>query len=42
MNADEEYTDTRLVVDFKIEDQKIMDLSLTGPAVAVFNGEFTI
>jgi diaminopimelate epimerase len=31
-----------LVVDFKIEDQNIKDLSLTGPALVTFTGEFTL
>ena len=31
-----------LIVDFKIEDQKIKDLSLTGPALVTFTGEFTL
>jgi len=31
-----------LVVDFKIEDQEIKDLSLTGPALVTFTGEFTL
>ena len=31
-----------LVVDFKIEEQKVQELSLTGPAKIIFNGEITI
>ena len=31
-----------LKVDFKIEDQKVRDLSLTGPAEVIFNGELSI
>jgi len=31
-----------LVVDFRIEDQNIKDLSLTGPALVTFTGEFTL
>ncbi len=31
-----------LMVDFKIEDQKVQELSLTGPAKIIFNGEITI
>jgi diaminopimelate epimerase len=31
-----------LIVDFKIENQKFKDLSLTGPALVTFIGEFTL
>ena len=31
-----------LVVDFKIENQKFKDLSLTGPALVTFTGEFAL
>ncbi|MEK6552821.1 MAG: diaminopimelate epimerase, partial [Bacteroidota bacterium] len=31
-----------LIVDFKIEEQKVQELSLTGPAKIIFNGEITI
>ena len=31
-----------LMVDFKIKDQKVQELSLTGPAKIIFNGEITI
>jgi len=31
-----------LIVDFKIEDQKVQELSLTGPANIIFNGEIII
>ncbi|MCX6173232.1 MAG: diaminopimelate epimerase [Ignavibacteriales bacterium] len=31
-----------LIVDFKIEGQKVQELSLTGPAKIIFNGEITI
>lgn len=31
-----------LIVDFKIEDQKVRDISLTGPAQITFKGEFSI
>ncbi|TSA26769.1 MAG: diaminopimelate epimerase [Ignavibacteriales bacterium] len=31
-----------LIVDFKIEEQKVRELSLTGPAKIIFNGEITI
>jgi diaminopimelate epimerase len=31
-----------LIVDFQVEDQEIKDLSLTGPAVVTFTGEFTL
>jgi diaminopimelate epimerase len=31
-----------LIVDFKVENQEISDLSLTGPANVVFNGEINI
>lgn len=31
-----------LVVDFKVDNNKIMDLSLTGPAKIIFKGEITI
>jgi len=31
-----------LIVDFKIENQNIKDLSLTGPALVTFTGEFTL
>lgn len=31
-----------LIVDFKIEEQKVQGLSLTGPAKIIFNGEITI
>lgn len=31
-----------LIVDFKIEDQKVRDISLTGPAKITFKGELTI
>lgn len=32
----------KLMVDFKIKDQKVQELSLTGPAKIIFNGEITI
>ncbi|PKL83469.1 MAG: diaminopimelate epimerase, partial [Ignavibacteriae bacterium HGW-Ignavibacteriae-3] len=31
-----------LIVDFRIENQKVYDISLTGPAKVVFKGELTI
>ena len=31
-----------LIVDFKIEEQKVQELSLTGSAKIIFNGEITI
>jgi diaminopimelate epimerase len=31
-----------LIVNFKIEEQKVQELSLTGPAKIIFNGEITI
>jgi len=31
-----------LIVDFKVEEQKVQELSLTGPAKIIFNGEITI
>jgi diaminopimelate epimerase len=31
-----------LIVDFKIENQRVQELSLTGPAKIIFNGEITI